>query len=60
MARYRFVLTVAVDPEALQGHNDRGGLQLDDDPTEWNEDNLALAIGEEVATVESIDEVDES
>jgi NADH:ubiquinone oxidoreductase subunit F (NADH-binding) len=53
--KYQFSLVINVDENALAAYNDRDGIQLDDDPTEWSEDNLALAIGEEVALIESIE-----
>ena len=56
MGNYRFVLDVNVSDEELAKYNDRGGIQLDTDPAEWNEDNLALALSEEVALIETIEQ----
>ena len=56
MGNYRFVLDVNVSDEELAKYNDRGGIQLDTDPAEWNEDNLAFALSEEVALIETIEQ----
>ena len=55
MSKHRFDLTVEVDDEALTEHND-GSSPFKLPPTdEWSEDDLNLALGLEIATVDEIE-----
>ena len=57
MSRHKFEIVVTVDDNLLADHNlgaatTGRGLPIPDDPSEWNENDLAVATNEEIAEIE--------
>jgi hypothetical protein len=55
MSQYDFTLRTTVDADALREHNKkaaetRTGIAIPDDPRDWDENDVLIALNEEIAT----------